>query len=469
MKIGIFTWEQDWTLVLMLRLCQHQYINWYSMTQTRSYQAPKAEHYQITSRLNARTGSLQQLCEASQADDTLAILKYTIQKGWPSSKKELPSEIQAFWTFQEELIIEDGLTLKGTRIVVLSMKQAEILKLIHEGQLGLTKCKLRAKETVYWPSLNDQFEKLVLNCQLCLKYLQSKSKLTPDISLGQEIPTFLWTKLATNTFHFEGDSYLLLVDYTSRYPTIHKLTSITEQHVIGHLKVLFSEYGWPNTIVSDNGPCYMAEAFTKAMQEYRVNHITSSPHYPQSNGLAGKFLPTVKSLFYKAREEGADLYKALMIYHNTPLTSNLQSPMQILQNRTARSQLPMSNSARRQLGLEAEQLRIKTKNEILPSHDLHLGQDVMMQDPRSKRWSPVVITRLCREPRSYQVTTRDNVTYRKMQAHLKPYKPEVKSVQDAKSCNMWPLKKTYDKSNNNDTIAKSRYRMTIEAPVKMNL
>ena len=177
----------------------------------------------------------------------------------------------------------------------------------------------------------------------------------------------------------------------------------------------------------------------------------------------------MKILFYKATEEGADLYKAMMIYCNTPLTSNLQSLMQILQNRTTRSQLPMSNSVRRQLGLEAEKLRIKTKNENLPSHDLHLGQDVMIQDPASKRWSPAVIQQLCKEPRSYQVTTRDNVTYRKMQAHLKPYNLEVKSAQDSKSCNMWPLKKTCNKTDNNDTIAKSRYRRTIKAPVKMNL
>ena len=129
----------------------------------------------------------------------------------------------------------------------------------------------------------------------------------------------------------------------------------------------------------------------------------------------------------------------------------------------------MSNSARRQLGLETEMLRIKMKNETLPSHDLHLGQDVMMQDHASKRWSPVVITRLCKEPRSYQVTTRDNVTYRKTQAHLKPYKPAFKNVQGAKNCNMWPLEKTCKKNNTNDTIAKSRHRRTIKAPVKMNL
>ena len=91
-----------------------------------------------------------------------------------------------------------------------------------------------------------------------------------------------------------------------------------------------------------------------------------------------------------------------MIYRNTLLASNLQSPMQMLQSRTVRSQLPMSNATRQRLGLQTEMLRIKMKNEHLPSHDLFLGQNVMMQDPTSKRWSPAVITRLCKEPRSYQ-------------------------------------------------------------------
>ena len=130
-----------------------------------------------------------------------------------------------------------------------------------------------------------------------LEIFAIKMQAIPGMSLGHEIPTFLWTKIATDIFHFEGDSYLLLVDYTSRYPIICKLTSMTAQHVIGHLKVIFSEYGWLDTNVSDNGPCYMAEAFTKTMQEYRVNHITSSLHYPQSNGLAEKFVQTVKKNF----------------------------------------------------------------------------------------------------------------------------------------------------------------------------
>ena len=99
-------------------------------------------------------------------------------------------------------------------MVVPHKKHQGTLQLIHKGHLGLGKCKLRAKGTVYWPGLNDQLEKLVLNCELCLKYFHSKHKQKPSISLGQEIPVHPWTKLATDIFHFESASYLI-VDYTS--------------------------------------------------------------------------------------------------------------------------------------------------------------------------------------------------------------------------------------------------------------
>ena len=66
---------------------------------------------------------------------------------------------------------------------------------------------------------------------------------------------------------------------------------MSAQHIAAeHFRLIFSEYGWPDTLVSDNGPCYVAKTFTSLMKEYTVNHITSSPHYPQSNGLVQKKL-----------------------------------------------------------------------------------------------------------------------------------------------------------------------------------
>ena len=75
--------------------------------------------------------------------------------------------------------------------------------MIHEGHLGLGKCKLQCKDTVYWPGINDQQEKLVLNCELCLKYPNAKCKEAPNMSLGQEVLIHPWTKVATDIFHFK--------------------------------------------------------------------------------------------------------------------------------------------------------------------------------------------------------------------------------------------------------------------------
>ena len=102
-----------------------------------------------------------------------------------------------------------------------------------------------------------------------------------------------------------------------------------------------------------------------------------------------------------------------MVYHNTPLSNSFQSPMQILSSRSARSGLPMSNAAKKQLEIDCEDLRKKYKHEHLPSNDLHIDQAVMYQDSTSKLWYPATITRLCKEPRSYMITTKDGVQYRK--------------------------------------------------------
>ena len=110
---------------------------------------------QITKQLPARCDSLQQLRVATPADDELAILKHTIMQGWAKTIKQVPPELQPYWTFREELTIEDGLILEGTRIVIPGKQHQAILKQIHKGHLGLNKCKLRAKENCLLAWIED--------------------------------------------------------------------------------------------------------------------------------------------------------------------------------------------------------------------------------------------------------------------------------------------------------------------------
>ena len=198
------------------------------------------------------------------------------------------------------------------------------------------------------------------------------------------------------------------MDYTNRLPVVHKLSSVTGQHIANQCK-LICKYGWPETFISDNGQCYTLQAFTSVMQSYNVNHINKLSTLPTVQWLVERYVQTMKSLFYKAKEEGKDFYKCLIIYHNAPLTGIMKSPMQILQGGNARSDLPMPNAARKYVGIQPEVVRNNDKHVVLPTHDIHVGQDVMYQDSTSKHWYPTIIQSLCSESRSYKILTRDGI------------------------------------------------------------
>ena len=264
-------------------------------------QLPKVNVNEITATLTAPAAQLTKLKNETEQDDELVLLKDAVMKGWPKTIQDLPQEIQPYWNFREELTIEDGLVLKLTRIVIPKSMHNEILQQLHAGHLGLTKCKERARETVYWPGLYDQLKELVTNCEICLKYSTSNKSPAKEQQMGQEIPLTPWTKLASDIFHFENASYLLVVDYHSRFPVICKLDSMSAHNVTNYMRAIFSEYGWPEKLITDNGPCYKSDTFKSAMHDMGVEHITSSPHYPQSNGLAEKYVQIAKNLLYKAR------------------------------------------------------------------------------------------------------------------------------------------------------------------------
>ena len=157
-----------------------------------------------------------------------------------------------------------------------------------------------------------------------------------------------------------------------------------------------------------------------------------------------------------------------MVYCNTPLSSNLQTPMQILASRSARSNLPMSNAARRQKGLDCKHLRAQYKNEQVPLHDLHLDQVVMYQDPNDRRWYPATITRLCQEPRSYLITTKQGVQYRKTQAHLKPYHPHSEDELLTQEKHKWTVPCAQNKLSA-PNLAQSRPKRDIKPPNRLDL
>ena len=116
-------------------------------------------------------------------------------------------------------------------------------------------------------------------------------------------------------------------------------------------------------------------------------------------------------------------------------------------------------------------LENKVLNEHLLPHYLHLNQVVMYQDPTTKRWFPATITKLCQEPTSYIITTKEGVQYRKTQTHLKPYHLQHKIVNSelvSQNNHMWTVK-TLNSKQSTTNLAQSRPKRDIRPPIKLDL
>ena len=124
--------------------------------------------------------------EATMQDQDLNKLKEVVFKGWPAYRKQCPQELWDYWTFRCDLVIEDGLILKGDRIIP-EILRGQILDALHTGHQGETKCLLLARESVFWPGITNDIRQLVKDCDTFNKY-QAEQPFTLMPSTPTEIP-----------------------------------------------------------------------------------------------------------------------------------------------------------------------------------------------------------------------------------------------------------------------------------------
>ena len=132
----------------------------------------------------------------------------------------------------------------------------------------------------------------------------------------------------------------MVVDYYSRYPEVKQLTGTKSTDIVLALKGIFSRFGIPNVLVTDNGPQFVSEDFKNFSRTYQFMHVTSSPRHPQENGLAEKTVGTVKALIKKAWHAGEDPHLGLLAYRATEHEATGVSPGQLLMGRKLRTTMP---------------------------------------------------------------------------------------------------------------------------------
>ena len=189
----------------------------------------------------------------------MLMLKKLIIQGWPKDIKQCPIPLCSYWNFRDELSLLDGVIVKGMRIIIPMKFRSELLSLLHYGShLGIDKCIQRAKGSVCWPNISDDIKAIVHKCEKCLANCCHNQK-EPYIPF--DIPIVAWKSIATDLFMFQDKTYMVVADLFLWFPVVRQLHGESTKLVLNGLKGVFSDFGIPEVIISDNGPCYTSEEF----------------------------------------------------------------------------------------------------------------------------------------------------------------------------------------------------------------
>lgn len=154
--------------------------------------------------------SQEKFLAATSADPTLQAVLSLVRSGWPDHGKNCSAAItKLFWKHLHDLSECNGLLLKGEQIVVPASLQADVLRQIHAGHLGISKCIERAKLTVYWPRYIDQVTNLVEGCD---RSQENRHQNPAQPSYPVPIPDYSFQKVTADLYEIRGVHYLLVVD-----------------------------------------------------------------------------------------------------------------------------------------------------------------------------------------------------------------------------------------------------------------
>lgn len=377
----------------------------------------------------------EEFIEGTNNDPELQILKQYIQNGWPKGRNQVPGEIKQYFAIANELTIIDDLVFKNLQLLIPNKMRAEVLKKLHYNHLGIEKTKNRAREIIYWPLMNKQIEDMITNCDICVKYKKNNVK---EPLMPKNIPKAPWEMIGLDFFHFRNAEYLLVVDYFSKYVEIVRMETTTSSKMIEILKNTFSRLGIPHTVCSDNGPQFSSGTFKMFANQWGFRHVTSSPCWPQSNGMSERYVQTIKNILRKVHDNDRDIDIAMLEYRNTPIDRELPSPNEIMFGHKMRGILPILNIQNKR-PINFEQIRahlINKQDQQKRQYDKHAHVlnplidkgTVFVNKGKEKPREPGVIVKRCERPRSYEIQMEDGGVIERNRNHIHPINSKDKKV-----------------------------------------
>ena len=182
---------------------------------------------------------LSSVSAASAVDPVLISLRHTILQGFPNDKCNLPLDLRPFWQVRSQLYIDGDLVLVGPRVVIPVSLRQEVLRRLLQMHQGATKIRQRARQSVYWPSIDNDIVMAVKSCPTCSELLPSNPSepLLPHEPASRPFE-FIFADLGT----FRGRDFFIVADQFSGWPQVYPFpdTNTSARRVIDALRSFFT-------------------------------------------------------------------------------------------------------------------------------------------------------------------------------------------------------------------------------------
>ena len=239
------------------------------------------------------------LTEATQADTTLATARALADK----------QQEEYYWA--DGLVFRTKLDRLGDNLEQLCLParyRSKCLRMAHEnfGHTGRNKMGEHIRRYFYSPSITTDSIKHVKSCLVCLK--KDKSNPRPMPMQAREIVTIPSERVAIDIvgpFSVSRGVFRFLLTYldmATRWPEAILLRKTTTKIITEQLTLVFSRCGFPTTLISDNGPQFVAKSFKKWLRDKGISHVRASPYHPQGNGVVERMHRTLSNVIARCTE-----------------------------------------------------------------------------------------------------------------------------------------------------------------------
>ncbi|XP_076301806.1 uncharacterized protein LOC143219883 [Lasioglossum baleicum] len=366
-------------------------------------------------------------------DRTLGkIIKY-VRDEWPT-RESITEEEKKYYAKRHELYIEKDCLLWGYRVIIPDSLRPQILQELHDSHFGSVKMKMRARSYVWWPNIDAQLEELAATCKVCMQ----ERKAPPKVPLNLwPSPNKCWSRIHSDFLGpFHGHMFMIVIDAYSKWPEVIDMkTNTRTESTIEKFKKIFSCFGLPNHLVTDNGRQYTSNDFALFMKENGVKHTFSAPHHPATNGAAENFVGIFKDKVNKMIKSGKRLEEAvsrfLFDYRSTEHCSTGRSPAFMMFKREIRTKL---DCVRPNVADQIENAQLQQTLSSKGSRNIQFveGEKVWVTDytARSSKKTPAIIKAQL-SPVNFEVEISPGKCWKRHVDQMFKYREENNSVNDS--------------------------------------